>query len=169
MSQTPQNSPQKYNHEAVPQAYEVSPHIWKFVIPIPFPLRTVNMYALVGKQGWALIDAGIGTPEARAALAEALQQAHLNIKDLRTLVLTHHHPDHVGLSGELQEQSGAEVYMHPIDRESVQILRKGTMPQRFGSVSNFLTRHGMPPTQLWFSQVDPEVMRSIIRVPPHDA
>ena len=155
--------------QPLPEAREVAPGIWKITVPIPFPLRTVNMHAIVGKDGWALIDTGMGVPDARVAFAEGLQRAGLTIDTLRAIVLTHHHPDHVGLSGELQEQSGAAVYMHPIDEEGVQILWKGTMPQRFGSVSNFLTRHGMPPTKLWFSQVDPEVMRSIIRVPPHDA
>jgi glyoxylase-like metal-dependent hydrolase (beta-lactamase superfamily II) len=168
MPQTPQDSPQKYNNESVPQAYEVTPQIWKFVIPIPFPLRTVNMYALVGKQGWALIDAGIGTSEARAALAEALQKANLSIKDLRTLVLTHHHPDHVGLSGELQEQSEAEVYMHPLDWETVQIHWSGSMAYRFNDVSSFLAHHGLPQTELWYTKADRSFVHSIIQVPPKE-
>lgn len=168
MSQTPQNSPQKYNHEAVPQAYEVSPRIWKFVIPIPFPLRTVNMYALVGKEGWALIDAGIGTSEARTALNEVLQQAHLDIKDLRTLVLTHHHPDHVGMSGELQEQSGATVYMHPIDIEAVQVHWSRSMNNRFSNVSSFLAHHGLPQTELWYTKADRSFIHNIIQVPPRE-
>jgi len=171
MSQTPQNSPQKYNHESVPpgfETYKVSPRIWKFVIPIPFPLRTVNMYALVGKEGWTLIDAGIGTPEARTALAEALQQAHLDIKDLRTLVLTHHHPDHVGISGELQEQSGATVYMHPLDIETVQIHWSRSMANRFSNVSSFLAHHGLPQTELWYTKADSSFVHSIIQVPPRE-
>jgi glyoxylase-like metal-dependent hydrolase (beta-lactamase superfamily II) len=171
MTQTPQNRPQQYNHEPmppVPEAYEVSPRIWKFVIPIPFPLRTVNMYALVGQEGWALIDAGIGTPEARTALATALQKANLHIEDLRTLVLTHHHPDHVGLSGELQEQSGAKVYMHPLDQETVQIHWSNSMANRFSNVSSFLTRHGLPRTELWYTKADRSFVHSIIQVPPKE-
>jgi glyoxylase-like metal-dependent hydrolase (beta-lactamase superfamily II) len=155
--------------EPLPEAREVVPSIWKFTLPIPFPLRTVNMYALAGKDGWTLVDAGMGTPDARAALTAALQRAHLDIKNLRTILLTHHHPDHVGLSGELQEQSRARVYMHPIDEASVQIIWSGTMPNRFGRVSHFLRQHGLPPTELWFSQVDPKVMYNVIRVPPHEA
>ena len=155
--------------EPLPEAREVVPGIWKFTLPIPFPLRTVNMYALTGKDGWTLVDAGMGTPDARAALTAALQRAELSIENLRTIVLTHHHPDHVGLSGELQEQSGARVYMHPIDEASVQIIWSGTMPDRFGRVSHFLMQHGLPPTELWFSQVEPKVMHNIIRVPPHEA
>jgi glyoxylase-like metal-dependent hydrolase (beta-lactamase superfamily II) len=148
---------------------EVAKNIFRICIPIPFPLRTVNVYALVGKDGWALVDAGIGTPDSRAAFWAGLEHAGLSLDQLKTMVLTHHHPDHIGLSGELQEQSGATVYMHPIDEASVQIIWAGTMPQRFQSVSQFFKQHGLPPTDFWFTQVDPEIMRNIIRVPPHEA
>ena len=168
MQQTPQDSPQQFNRESAPTAREVAPRIWKFVIPIPFPLRTVNMYALVNTQGWALIDTGMGTPEARAALTAALQQANLRISDLRTIVLTHHHPDHVGLSGELQEQSGATVYMHALDRAAVQVHWSDGMGQRFGRVSHFFAHHGMPQTELWYTKTDPTIMRTILRVPPQE-
>jgi hypothetical protein len=45
--------PQQSHHpyEPLPEAREVASSIWKITIPIPFPLRTVNMYALVGKEG----------------------------------------------------------------------------------------------------------------------
>src|SRR5258707_4707243 len=91
--------------EPLPEAREVAAGIWNITLPIPFPLRTVTVYALVGPDGWVLVDAGMGTPDARAAFAAGLQAAGLDLAGLRGLVLTHHHPDHVGLSGELQEQS----------------------------------------------------------------
>lgn len=155
--------------EPIPEVREVVRGIWKITVPIPFPLRTVNMYALLGKDHWTLVDAGMGTPDARATFTTGLQRAGVSIDNLDTIVLTHHHPDHIGLSGELQEQSGARVYMHPIDEASVQVIWSGTMPQKFGRVSRFLMQHGLPPTELWFSQVDPKVMNNIIRVPPHEA
>ena len=102
----------------LPEAREVAAGIWKITLPIPFPLKTVNVYALVGKNGWTLVDAGMGTPDAREAFAAGLQKAGLALADLQAIVLTHHHPDHIGLSGELQEQTGARIYMHPIDERS---------------------------------------------------
>src|SRR6266851_1073504 len=110
---------QPHQKEPPPEARVVAPGIWKITLPIPFPLRTVNVFALVGPDGWVLVDAGMGTPEARAAFAAGLQRAGLDVAGLRGLVLTHHHPDHIGLSGELQEQSGAPVYMHTIDEQGL--------------------------------------------------
>jgi glyoxylase-like metal-dependent hydrolase (beta-lactamase superfamily II) len=152
--------------EPLPEAREVAPNVWKITVPIPFPLRFVNIHALVGKDGWAIVDTGMGNPDARVAFAAGLQRAGLDIHDLRAIVLTHHHPDHVGLSGELFEQSRAPVYMHPIDAEAIQILWNNSLPQRFGRVSQFFLQHGLPPTQLWYTHVEPQQARTIINVPP---
>src|SRR5947207_15738323 len=111
----------------------------------------------------------MATTEARAALAAGLQHAGLSVSKLQAIVLTHHHPDHVGLSGELQEQSGAAVYMHPIDEAAIQVIWAGTMPQKYGRVSRFLSQHGLPSSEPCFTQVDPQAMRDIIRVPPRAA
>jgi glyoxylase-like metal-dependent hydrolase (beta-lactamase superfamily II) len=154
--------------EPLPEAREVVSGIWKITMPIPFPLRTVNVYALVGPDGWALVDAGMGTPDARTAFAAGLERAGLSIANLQAIVLTHHHPDHIGLSGELQAQSGARVYMHSIDERSVRIIAEGTMSKRFGHVSSFFKQHGLQDTELWYTQTDPKAMRSILNVPPHE-
>lgn len=147
----------------------VAENILRLCVPIPFPLRTVNVYALVGKDGWALIDTGMGTPDARAAFEAWQHLSGLHIDTLRTIVLTHHHPDHVGLSGELHAQSGAPVYMHPIDEANLQIIWSGTMPERFERVSHFFQQHGLAPTKLWYNQTDQETIRHLINVPPHEA
>ncbi|HLZ60443.1 MAG TPA: MBL fold metallo-hydrolase [Ktedonosporobacter sp.] len=155
--------------EELPEAREVAPGIWKIVLPIPFPLRTVNVYALVGHDGWTLIDAGMGTPDARAAFQRGLERAGLHLTNLQSLVLTHHHPDHIGLSGELQEESGSAVYMHPIDEAVLQINWAGALPERFNRVSNFFAQHGLTHTELWFMKADPKATRMIIRAPAHEA
>jgi glyoxylase-like metal-dependent hydrolase (beta-lactamase superfamily II) len=168
MQQASSEQPRR-REEPLPEAREVVSNIWKLTIPIPFPLRTVNMYALVGREGWALVDTGIGTPDARAALKVGLERAGLRIADLRSIVLTHHHPDHIGLSGELHRLSGARVYMHPIDEATLQTSQRGAIEKRFSFVSQFLKQHGMPDTGLWLSQVDPEIVRNMISIPPHEA
>jgi glyoxylase-like metal-dependent hydrolase (beta-lactamase superfamily II) len=153
----------------LPEAREVVPGIWKITLPIPFPLKMVNVYALVGQDGWTLVDAGMGTPEARTAFTAGLAKAGLDLSQLRSIVLTHHHPDHVGLSGELQEQSKVPVYMHEIDERSLRSLREGDMHKRFISVSQFFRQHGLENTQLWYNQTPPDQVRRILRVPPHEA
>src|SRR5579875_3690910 len=160
------DKPVRWQDAPLPEAREVAADVWKITVPIPFPLRTVNMHALVGDEGWVLVDAGMGVPDARAAFEAGLKRAGLSIERLRGIVLTHHHPDHIGLSGELHERTGVPVYMHPIDEAIMQMVWSGTLPQRYGHVSKFLLQHGMPQTEIWVSQVEPNVMRSIIHVLP---
>src|SRR5215831_7138287 len=111
----------------------------------------------------------MGTPGAREAFSAGLRKAGLDVANLRALVLTHHHPDHIGLSGELQEQSGAPVYMHPIDEKGLRIIWDETMPKRFSAVSHFCRQHGLEHTKLWYTQSDPKETRQMLRVPPHEA
>jgi len=147
---------------------EVASHVWRITLPIPFPLKTVNVYALIGERGWTLVDAGIGMPDTRATFKAGLELAGLHIERLESIILTHRHPDHIGLSGELQEQSGARVYMHTLDKAAIHVMWTGNMPKRFGNVSHFLIQHGLLPTQLWMANVEPEVAQQLIRIPPPD-
>ncbi|MFL5624840.1 MAG: MBL fold metallo-hydrolase [Ktedonobacteraceae bacterium] len=165
-----QSTPEKpiRQQEPLPEAREVADGIWKLTLPIPFPLRSVNMYALVDNNGWTLVDAGIGTPDARAAFAAGLDKVGLRIDRLRTIVLSHDHPDHIGLSGEIQEKSGASVYMHTIDARNMHRAWENMHPERFTSAVKFLRQHGMPKGEPWFSQARAEDMQNTIRVPPHE-
>lgn len=151
------------------EAREVDKNIWKLQVPIPFPLRDVNMYALIGPEGWVLVDAGMGTPDARAAFSAGLRSAGLQIERLQAIVLTHNHPDHIGLSGELQAQSGAAVYIHPLDEQGLQTMWSGNEPRHFSAISHFFAQHGLPFAADWHAKVKPGSMQKIIQVPPHDA
>ena len=166
---TSTSAKKSWQQEPLPQAREVAAGIWKITLPIPFPLRTVNLYVLVGNDEWAIVDAGMGMPDARVAFADGLQKAGVRIETLRTIVLSHDHPDHIGLSGELHERSGATVYMHPIDAASMNFLWHDIRPERFASVSDFFRRHGMPVGEPWFSQARPDQLRDIMSVPAQEA
>jgi glyoxylase-like metal-dependent hydrolase (beta-lactamase superfamily II) len=43
------------------------------------------------------------------------------------------------------------------------------MPRRFGRVSSFFKQHGLENTDLWYTQSDPKVIRTILNVPAHEA
>ena len=80
-------------------------------LPTPFPVGPVNVYLLTGKP-LTLIDTGPKYPAARAALESGLAALGYRVEDLRCIVLTHHHADHVGLAGELAARSRATVFTH---------------------------------------------------------
>ncbi|MEW8979393.1 MAG: MBL fold metallo-hydrolase [Symbiobacterium sp.] len=87
--------------------------IHQIPLPTPFPgLGPVHVY-LVRQDPVTLIDAGLRTQECREALTAGLAALGLAVSDVRRVLLTHAHVDHFGLAGWIQEQSGAEVYLHP--------------------------------------------------------
>ncbi|MDQ0269351.1 MBL fold metallo-hydrolase [Cytobacillus purgationiresistens] len=87
-------------------------NIAKLVIPTPFPVGDVNLYLISGER-LTLIDAGPKTDEAWAALHSELKDLGLTINDIEQIILTHHHPDHVGLLDYFPKEM--KVYGHPLN------------------------------------------------------
>ena len=80
-------------------------------LPTPFPVGPVNVYLAEGEP-LTLIDTGPKWGPARAALEAGLAEHGCRVEDLRRLIITHHHADHMGLAGEIVARSGAEVLTH---------------------------------------------------------
>lgn len=91
------------------EAVELSPGALWLRVPLPsFRPDHVNVYALDDGDGWTVVDTGLDTPRTRAVW-ETFLSGPLGGKPVRRVVLTHYHPDHVGLAGWLQ-QKGAEIW-----------------------------------------------------------
>ena len=73
-----------------------------------------NAYLLNGEPV-TLLDTGIATERTRNQLREGLDEHGHEFSDIEQIVLTHFHPDHAGLAGEIQRESDATVYAHAAD------------------------------------------------------
>jgi glyoxylase-like metal-dependent hydrolase (beta-lactamase superfamily II) len=95
------------------RAFELAPGVWQLRLPLPWPLVPhVNAYWLADER--LLVDCGsAGHPSHRASLSAALKLAGASVEDVRTLVGTHTHSDHIGLAAWVIEASGCEFLMHP--------------------------------------------------------
>ncbi|WAA10486.1 MBL fold metallo-hydrolase [Fervidibacillus albus] len=72
----------------------------KITLPTPFPVGDVNVYLVKGDT-LTLIDAGVKTKQAWDTFIRELQTLHLQPSDIEQIVLTHHHPDHIGFLDDL--------------------------------------------------------------------
>ncbi|MDF2630831.1 MAG: hypothetical protein K0R39_4662 [Symbiobacteriaceae bacterium] len=84
-------------------------------ISLPTPwvaVGPVHVY-VIKEDPVTLIDTGVNTPESREALVDGLKQHGLGVKDIRRVLLTHAHVDHMGQAAWVRDQSGAEVWLHP--------------------------------------------------------
>ncbi|MBF9047965.1 MBL fold metallo-hydrolase [Rhodobacterales bacterium LSUCC0031] len=91
------------------EAIAVADDVMWLRVPLPMALDHVNAYALRDDDGWTLIDTGLDTAKTRA-LWEGALAGPLAGQPIRRLIVTHHHPDHVGLAGWFQAR-GAELLM----------------------------------------------------------
>src|SRR5256885_15424693 len=80
------------------QVVKVAPGILWARIPIPFRLNHINVYLIDDGKGWAVLDTGIGN-DATRAIWDALTSGPLAGRPLTRLIVTHFHPDHIGLAG----------------------------------------------------------------------
>ena len=111
-------------------------------IPLPNALKWVNSYLVRGSQGYTLIDPGQHTADAIEAWRAAMSELNITMQDIEQIVLTHHHPDHYGLAGWFQVQTGAPVYMTEIAHVHAQMMW-GKDQAATAAMDRLLAHHGM--------------------------
>lgn len=102
------------HHEAVietGQLHAMAEGVLLLRLPLPFALNHINVYLLDAGAGWTIVDCGLDTPEARQIWQAVLASPRLGGRPVRQVVVTHHHPDHVGLAGWLAAVCDAPLSM----------------------------------------------------------
>src|SRR5882672_9404822 len=81
---------------------EVAPGVRWLRMPLPFALDHINLWLLDEGDGWSIVDSGLNTVETQD-LWQRIFAAELGGKPVKRLIVTHFHPDHMGLAGWLTE------------------------------------------------------------------
>jgi glyoxylase-like metal-dependent hydrolase (beta-lactamase superfamily II) len=77
------------------------------------PMGMANAFLIEGDDGLTLIDAGY--PGKEAAVFEAIRGLGGSPDQLKHLIFTHGHPDHIGSAAAIVRETGATTYMHRLD------------------------------------------------------
>ena len=85
---------------------EVAPGIHWLSMPLPFALDHINLWLVQDRDGWTIVDTGIGNAQTRALWEKLLER----FKPIRRVILTHYHPDHAGNAQWLCERFGVELW-----------------------------------------------------------
>nr|WP_253276858.1 MBL fold metallo-hydrolase [Ruegeria sp. 6PALISEP08] len=93
---------------ATGEAIQVAEGVLWMRLPLPMALDHVNIYALDDGDGWTVIDTGLSSNKTRR-IWQTLMDGPLAGKPIKRVVVTHHHPDHVGNAGWFQSDHGAEL------------------------------------------------------------
>ena len=93
---------------------EIAPGLLWLRLGLPFRLDHVNVYLIDDGHGWVTIDTGAGDAPTIAAwtgILEAGPTGPLGGRPITRIVVTHHHPDHVGAAAFLAARTGATLLM----------------------------------------------------------
>jgi len=97
--------------------------------------RLVNFYLVEEGGRYTLFDAAL--PGYFDHVERALEAAGATLSDLEAVVLTHAHPDHVGVAERLRSEAQVAVHVHEAD---AQMARTGKLPPTDGSFVRYLWR-----------------------------
>ena len=103
-------------------AREITPGLWRIQLPLPFDLDSVNVHLIKLPEGWMLVDTGLGNERCYQTLLSGLAEAAIAISDIRLILLTHTHPDHLGLATRLHRETGARLTLHRREQEILTLI-----------------------------------------------
>jgi glyoxylase-like metal-dependent hydrolase (beta-lactamase superfamily II) len=127
--------------------------VHRVTLPLPWALDHVHCYAVEGRDGWTIVDAGLGTSGTLRRWAGALER--LGDPRVARIVVTHYHPDHVGAGRALAELTGAaEVVQGALDDE---LTRNAWGDGRSAAAfERYLEVNGMPAAEAARAAADEE-------------
>lgn len=139
---------------AAGQVREVARGVLWLRMPMPFRLDHINVWALRdrapdGSPGWALVDTGLQTPESMQAWDALLgPEGPLGGLPVTRVLVTHMHPDHVGLAGWLARRHGCKLWMTREEYLNCRVLAADTGRQPPQDAIDFYSSAGWSDGQL---------------------
>jgi len=128
------------------QTLEVAPGVRWIRMSLPFALNHINLWLLRdeldGRHGWSIVDCCIDQPESRAQWEQVFATSLEGLPILRVIV-THMHPDHIGLAHWLCERWSARLWISATDYN---VARLGALgPSGFGgeAAADYFASHGL--------------------------
>ncbi|NKB44670.1 MAG: MBL fold metallo-hydrolase [Alphaproteobacteria bacterium] len=97
-------------HPEPGELISVAPGVFWLRMPLPISLNHINLWLLEDDDGWTIVDTGFGSDDTKT-LWEKVFETHLNNKPVKRLIVTHMHPDHIGLAGWLVDKWDVELWM----------------------------------------------------------
>ena len=100
---------------AIGEFVEVAAGVLWLRLPLPMALDHINVWLLDDGDGWTLVDTGLDVPLVRDTWLRLVERELVG-KRLHRIIVTHHHPDHIGLADWLHRETGAPVWISAAER-----------------------------------------------------
>ena len=109
----PQAHGLQYPFETLPEpgkAIAVADGVYWVRMQLPYTLDHINIWLIDDGDSWVLVDTCVDMDSARQNY-ETLFTGIMDNKPISRVLVTHMHPDHVGLAGWLVKRFDAEFYL----------------------------------------------------------
>ncbi len=139
--------------EALPDlggTIDVAPGVRWLRMVLPFQLNHINLWLLRDQvdtdegpiQGWTIVDCGISNDATRAAW-ETIFANELGGMPVLRLIVTHMHPDHMGLAHWLTERWGVRMWVSANDYNTARLASSGVAAIGGEATARFMASHGL--------------------------
>ncbi len=134
---------------------DVAPGVRWLRMALPFALDHINLWLLrdrqAGVEGWTIVDCGISNDATRAAWEQIFAEQLEGLPVLRVIV-THMHPDHIGLAHWLTERWGCRLWISATDFGMARLSSQSTTGFGGERSAAFFAGHGL---------TDPEALAKV--------
>jgi glyoxylase-like metal-dependent hydrolase (beta-lactamase superfamily II) len=120
--------------------------IGRIPTPTPFAVGDINTYLILpepGSEELVLVDTGVKSDAAWAALTGGLKEFGFGPADVTLVILTHAHPDHCGQAARVRREAGCEVWIHEDAGETLARYGGDPEPSRADRVAREYARWGV--------------------------
>ncbi len=140
------NAPIAYPHETSPApgvAVTLLPGVEWLCMPLPFALNHINTWLLADGDGYAAVDTGFAQDPIKDAWKSALAERRLT-----RVIVTHCHPDHLGLAAWLEQETGAGLWIAQGEYLAAHMMVEQVAGYRISAMVEFFRRHGLEQSRI---------------------
>ncbi len=136
-------------------------------LPLPFALNHINLWLIDKGNSWALVDTGCSTRITRTVL-DGLLENEFQQKPIDQIIITHFHPDHIGLARFLANHFNCETWMTLETQKMLMSLLTANTTDRDGNIRRFYTQHGVQTPEPFIEYCIGKTYRAIVSGMPDD-
>jgi glyoxylase-like metal-dependent hydrolase (beta-lactamase superfamily II) len=123
--------------------FAVADGVFWLRMPLPFSLDHINLWVLDDGAGWAVVDTGLNAKPCKD-LWRALMDGPLAGRPITRVIVTHYHPDHLGLAGWLCRKGGVPLEIARAEYLLARTLMLDVRDVPPEEAVNFYARAGWP-------------------------
>ncbi len=135
-----------YPFKMVPEpgaTIEIAPGVLWIRMKMPSRLNHINLWLLEEDDGWTIVDTGLNNDETQTTWEEVFSNA-LGGKPVKRLIVTHLHPDHIGLAGWITRKFDVDLWMSRTDFLMCKMLVLDTGEDIPAAAIRFYQKAGLP-------------------------